>query len=99
MHGFVPVTGFPACSYLTHHIHSLQVASGDATYICNSAFAAKEQLHTSHSTFPCITQAHDEATSLDRGKRLLLQGLPAESLHKAKQAWQKLLVERLQYLQ
>ena len=76
---------------------NVQVASGGATYICNTAYAATEQLQQSYQAVPCIDTAAVEKP--DKCKQLHLQGLPAESLQKAKQAWQKLLVERLYYLQ
>ena len=77
----------------------VQLASGGASYICNTAFAAKEQLQLPHTAFPTISQAYGEKVSVDVDRKLHLQGLPTESLHKAKQAWQKLLLERLHYLQ
>ena len=77
----------------------VQIASGDATYICNTAFAAKAQLQHPHSAFPKTGQAAILPFSLSQDRCVHLQGLPAESLQKAKQAWQKLLVERLHYLQ
>ena len=75
----------------------MQVASGGATYICNTAYAATAQLQQSYQAVPCIDKASIEKP--DRCKQLRLQGLPTESLQKAKQAWQKLLVERLYYVQ
>ena len=75
----------------------MQVASGAATYICNTAYAATEQLQQSYQAVPCIDKASLEKPGTC--KQLRLEGLPAESLQKAKQAWQKLLVERLYYLQ
>ncbi len=77
----------------------VQLASGGASYICNTAFAAKEQLQLPCSAFPTISQTQGKKVSLDVDRELHLQGLPNESLHKAKQAWQKLLLERLHYLQ
>ena len=77
----------------------MQLASGGASYICNTAFAAKEHLQLPHSAFPVIYQASGKKVSLDVDRELHLKGLPIESLHKAKQAWQKLLLERLHYLQ
>lgn len=75
----------------------MQLASGGATHICNTAYAAAEQLQQSYQAVPCIDKASGE--SCGKQKELRLQGLPAASLQKAKQAWQKLLVERLCYLQ
>ncbi|KAL0056276.1 hypothetical protein WJX82_009498 [Trebouxia sp. C0006] len=75
------------------------LASGGASYICNTAFAAKEHLQLPHSAFPAISQACGKKVSLDVDRELHLQGLPIKSLHRAKQAWQKLLLERLHYLQ
>lgn len=77
----------------------VQLTSGGASYICNTAFAAKEQLQLPHSAFPTISQASGGKASFDVDRELHLQGLPTESLHKAQQAWQKLLLERLHYLQ
>lgn len=75
-------------------------SSGGATYICNTAYAAKEQLQQPAQVLPLVSKACSEAATSCDGKQCLhLQGLPAESLQKAKQAWQKLLVERLRYLQ
>ena len=78
----------------------MQLASKGVTYICNTAFTARNRLQHRHSAFPSVSLklAH-EAASLNGGQQLHLQGLPAESLYKARHAWQKLLVERLQYLQ
>ncbi|DBB03987.1 TPA: hypothetical protein ACH3X1_013053 [Trebouxia sp. C0004] len=75
------------------------LASGGASYICNTAFAAKEQLQLPHSAFPTVTQASGGNVRFDVDRELRLQGLPTESLQNAKQAWQKLLLERLHYLQ
>ena len=78
----------------------MQLNSKDATFICNTAYAAAEQLQQSYQAVPCIEKASVQA--LDSGgkhRQMRLQGLPAESLQKAKQAWQKLIVERLHYLQ
>lgn len=79
----------------------VQLASGGASYICNTAFAAKEQLQLPHSAFPPVSLAFAKKgkASLDVDRELHLQGLPTESLHKAKQAWQKLLLQRMHYLQ
>ena len=76
----------------------MQLASGAATYICNTAFAATERLHSPYNACPRIPSGA-WVHSIAEKKQLHLQGLPLDSLHKAKQAWQKLLVERLQYLQ
>lgn len=79
---------------------NLQLESGGATYICNTAYAAKEQLQQSYQSCPCIDKTLSEAAaSWSKPLQLHLAGVPAESLHKARQAWQKLLVERLHYLQ
>ncbi|KAL3154472.1 hypothetical protein ABBQ32_013938 [Trebouxia sp. C0010 RCD-2024] len=76
------------------------LTSRGATFICNTAYAATEQLQQSYQAVPCIDPACVEALdSCGKDRQLRLMGLPAESLQKAKQAWQKLLVERLYYLQ
>ena len=63
------------------------------------ATSATLHLQLPHSAFPVISQACGKKVSLDVDRELHLQGLPIESLHRAKQAWQKLLLERLHYLQ
>lgn len=78
----------------------MQLTSGGATFISNTAYAATEQLQQSYQAVPCIGPASVEALdSCGKDRHLHLRGLPADSLQKAKQAWQKLLVERLYYLQ
>ena len=87
-------------AYVKEHVSQflamgwLQFDSVDDIYICNKAFAAKQRLQHTFSTLPKVSLAEADSVTT-----LCLQGLPSESLGKAKQAWQKLIVERNQYIQ
>ena len=75
----------------------VQEATGLAVLIRNAAFAQQQRLHDPY-TVPASQPGTADTSRTAAVSYDTLPGIPTQDIQQAKQAWQRLVLERLEYL-